>query len=130
VVRAELARLIRGVCSIRGVSGVENLLTVQENSESLFGHYRPAESRAAFVSLRRPLSETTRFLMGAFGSILTFGGAVRRNINGATMTIMGMALLAGALGTSRYWSGARPSRASGAAESGIPHHNGAGNSEG
>jgi hypothetical protein len=67
--------------------------------------------------------------MGAFGSALTFGGALRHNINGVTMTIAGMTLLAGALGSRRFLLGrsAATSGRSSANESGIPHHhNGAG----
>lgn len=140
VLAAELARLIRGVSSIRGVTGVENLLTVQESSESLSGHYGRSRNKGSGVLIsktpdpfRRTWTETTRFLMGTFGSILTFGGAIGRNINGVTMTILGIALLAGALGTSRswFWRFAGVGRETGAGESGIPHHhNGAGHETG
>jgi hypothetical protein len=132
VLAGELPRLIRGVSSIRGVTGVENLLTVQESSDALFGHYgrsRWSPGRAAVNSLRKPWTETTRFLMGAFGSALTFGGARRHNINGVTMTIAGMALLAGALGSRRFLLGrfARIRPRKSAAQTSIPHHhNGAG----
>jgi hypothetical protein len=132
VLAAELPRLIRGVSSIRAVTGVENLLTVQESSESLSGHYgrsRLPESRSTFDKLRKPWTETTRFLMGAFGSIFTFGGAVCRSINGVTMTLVGAALLTAALSTSRswFWRFAGAGSQSSAGESVIPHHhNGAG----
>jgi len=127
VLAAELARLIRGVSSIRGVTGVENLLTVQESSESLSGHYGRqlrSESRGGLDSLRKPWTETTRFIMGIFGSILTFGGAICRNINGVTMALLGMGLLAGALSTSRswFWRGTGSNRETGPGENGIPHH--------
>ncbi|HEX2227139.1 MAG TPA: BON domain-containing protein [Candidatus Binatia bacterium] len=131
VVAAELPRLIRGVSSIRGVTGVENLLTVQETAESLSGHYGKArwpESGSTLDKLRKPWTETTRFLMGAFGSIFTFGGAVCRSINGVTMTLVGAALLTAALSTSRSWFWRfGVASESGAGESAIPHHhNGAG----
>ncbi|HEX2244346.1 MAG TPA: BON domain-containing protein, partial [Gammaproteobacteria bacterium] len=63
VLAAELPRLMRGVSSIRGVTGIENLLTVQESSESLSGHYarsRWPQSRSTFDKLRKPWTETTR----------------------------------------------------------------------
>jgi len=131
VLAAELSRLIHGVSSIPGVTGVENLLTVQESSESLFGHYGRSRLRAggaACNQLRKPWTETTRFLMGVFGSILALGGAVRRNINGVTMTIVGATLFAGALGASRFWRSAGIGGESAAGINGVPHHNGAGNS--
>ena len=133
VVAGELARLMRGVSSIRGVTGVENLLTVQESSESLAGHYGRARRRTRGIgvqALRNPWPSVTRLLVGASGGILALGGAVRRNINGGTIALLGIAMLTGALSTIRFLSGADAPDLSAVTENGAPHHNGARNGEG
>lgn len=132
ILAAELARLIRGVSSIRGVTGIENLLTVQESFESIPGDSGRARTRAArlrFESLRRPWSTTTRLIVGAFGSLLAIGGAVCRNINSGTVVVLGMVLVSGALSTKRFLRSTGMGGESRGRENGVPQ-NGARNGEG
>ncbi len=133
ILEHELTRLIRGVATIRGVTGVENLLSVHEGSESL----RPssgftagaAESRSGL--LRAPWSSATGFLLGAFCSVLSIGGDLRRNINNpGTIAALGAALLAGALGTAHYLRLKRFAGQSTKPMDGLPHHIGGHNGEG
>jgi hypothetical protein len=132
VVAAELARLIRGVSSIRGVTGVENLLTVRESSESLSGRYGQSRWSAGglgFDVLRDPWSTLTRLLLGASGGMLAIGGAVRRNINAGTVALLGVTMLAGALSTIRFLWRTDPAQPDALGENGAHQHNGARNGE-
>jgi hypothetical protein len=130
VFSAELARLVRGVSSIRGVTGVENLLTVQESSEATSGQVGGSPWPAAFDFVQKPWSTTTRLVIGGLGGLLAVCGAVRRNINGGTIALLGMALLAKALSTAGFLRLAEKSDASSARGNGAAHRIGTRNGEG
>ncbi len=131
ILAGELEHLIRGVSSIRGVTGVENLLTLQTSFESIPGdprsRSRVAESR--FAGWPGPWSTTTRFLVGALSSVLAAGSAVRRS-TGSTVVTLSLALLAGVIGTTRFLGSTRLGGASRGLENGVPQHNGARNDDG
>jgi hypothetical protein len=132
VLAPELARLLRGVSAIRGVAGVDNLLTVERTPESFSGATSPVHGRFAGIAvetLRKPW-ETTRLLIGGFGSVLALGGAIRRNISGRAAALLGMALLASALSAKRFWRSAGAQGEHSGMDNGVPHHNGTGNGAG
>jgi hypothetical protein len=103
IVAAELPRLVRGVASIRGVTGVENHMTVNESSESVGPQDRSGWYKGALGLdvLQRPWSTMTRLLAGTLGASMALAGAARRNLNGATIAVIGIATLARALGDTR-----------------------------
>ena len=99
-VGAELPRLLRGVASIRGVTGVENHLIVGESSESVAAPHGRRKGGLAFEILQ-PWSIQMRLLVGIVGTGMAILGAARGNVNGATIAVMGIGMLARAWGDSR-----------------------------
>jgi hypothetical protein len=132
IVAAELERLVRGVAAIRGVTGVENHLSLREAGESIapLGQSPGWRSGGEVLKfLRAPWPTTTRFLAGVAGVVLALGGALRRNVNGGTAALVGMALIARALSSASWLPFARANSESIGAGNGAPHHAGARNGE-
>jgi len=132
IAAAELARLLRGVAAIRGVSEVENHLSVHEGWEPIpdvddRALRRPG--RQALEFLQTPWPKATRLLMAAAGGVLALSGVARKSFNGGAVALLGMVMMARALSNSaslQLAGGSEPR----APETGVPPRPGTRNGEG
>jgi hypothetical protein len=100
VLRDEVARLLRGVASVRGVRDVENRLAVHDEPGDVPGLQGQPVRRLSgqqwdFMQIN--WSPTTRLLTGATGGAMAAYGAGRRDAFGTTVGLAGLTILARAI---------------------------------
>ena len=90
----EIDPLLKCVCRVRGVTGVENRLDAHEEAENvpaLQGGQRRSGERSEFM--QTSWSPTARLLAGIAGSALALYGLRRRGVTGAALELLGCGLV-------------------------------------
>lgn len=94
VLAREVENLIFRVSSVQGVTGVENRLEPHETADNVPGLQGGVKREGGrFELMQVNWSPSTRMLMGALGSGLTFYGVKRRGLWGTTLSTLGFGML-------------------------------------